>query len=132
MKSRFMAGRAAWAACFAVFPAVSLAADMPQRFMCATVEALDCEAGTACFKARPAEIGAPAFMRIDLEKKSIAGPQRTTPIMYIERNSHSLVLQGTETGYGWTLALDTQQGTMAATLVNREGAFVLFGSCTPL
>ena len=98
----------------------------------ATVEALDCEAGAACLRGLPSELGAPAFMRIDLDKKIVAGPKRSTPIVSMERNAESLLLQGTEIGYGWTLAVDTKQGTMAATLVNREGAFVLFGSCTPL
>jgi hypothetical protein len=107
------------------------AADVAGRLMCATVEALDCEAGASCFKGRPSEIGAPAFMRIDLEKMVIAGPSRSTPIVSMEKSVEGLLLQGTEVGYGWTLAVNTREGTMTATLVNREGAFVLFGSCTP-
>jgi hypothetical protein len=34
--------------------------------------------------------------------------------------------------FGWMLALDQESGTMTASLVNREGVFILFGSCTPL
>jgi hypothetical protein len=100
--------------------------------MCATVEALDCEAGAACFKGRPSELGAPAFMRIDLENMTIAGSQRTTPIVSMEKRPDSLLLQGAEGAFAWTLVVGTNDGTMAATLVNREGAFVLFGSCTAL
>jgi hypothetical protein len=47
-------------------------------------------------------------------------------------NAHQLLLQGNELGYGWTVALNTGDGTMGATLVNRDGVFVLFGSCMPL
>ena len=108
------------------------AAEVPQQLMCATVEALDCEAGASCLRGLPSEMGAPTFMRIDLDKKVISGPRRSTPIMSMEKNADGLLLQGTEIGYGWALAIDIVQGTMAATLVNREGAFVLFGSCTPL
>lgn len=108
------------------------AADTPQRLMCATLEALDCEAGTACLRGRPSELGAPAFMRIDLENMVIAGTQRTTPIASLEKRTDSVLLQGAEGDFAWTLVVDTQGGTMAATLVNREGAFVLFGSCTAL
>jgi hypothetical protein len=106
----------------------------PRQIVCATIEAMDCETGSTCVKGHPSEIGAPVFMRIDLEKKTVAGPERTTPIQFIESNPDSpqMLLQGTETGFGWTLALDTKAGTMAGTLVNREGAFVLFGSCMPL
>jgi hypothetical protein len=132
MSTRIAVHAAALGICLAFGAGFAVAADVPQRLICATVEAMDCEPGAVCYRGRPSEVGAPAFMRIDLEQKSIAGPQRTTPIVSIERFRDNLLLQGTEVGYGWTLALDMRSGTMAATLVNQDGAFVLFGSCTPL
>jgi hypothetical protein len=96
------------------------------------VEAINCAAGEACTKGRPDAIGAPRFLRIDVAQKVIVGPQRTTPILFMDNSDAQLLLQGTELGYGWTLVLDQESGTMSATLVNREGAVVLFGSCTPL
>jgi hypothetical protein len=80
----------------------------------------------------PEEVGAPAFMRIDFEKKTVSGPQRTSPVQFMEKNEKQLLLQGTELGYAWTIALDQATGKMMITLVDRDGAFVLFGSCTPL
>ena len=62
----------------------------------------------------------------------IVGPKQTTPILFMDKSDDQILLQGKELGYGWTLALDQESGTMTATLVNREGAVVLFGSCTPL
>lgn len=108
--------------------------DLTSRFICATVEAVDCDAGTACFKGRPQDMGAPPFMRVDLDAKTIAGPNRTTPIVFMDKSADGVqvLLQGTEIGFGWTMAIDMKAATMAATLVNRDGAFVLFGSCTPL
>jgi hypothetical protein len=35
-------------------------------------------------------------------------------------------------GFAWTIALDQDAGTMVGTLVDRLGAVVLFGACTPL
>ncbi len=124
--------RAAVLAMFLVASAGSGAAEVSPRLMCATLEALDCGAGEGCFKGRPSELGAPAFMRIDLEKMVIAGSQRTTPIVSLAKHPDSLSLQGAEGTYAWSLVVDTNDGSMAATLVNREGAFVLFGSCTEL
>ena len=43
-----------------------------------------------------------------------------------------LLLHGIELGMAWTLALDQADGSLSATRVGRDGAFVLFGSCTPL
>ena len=123
---------AALGACLAAYATCGAAADLSQRFMCATLEAIDCEANQACFVGRPAEIGAPAFMRVDLEQKTIGGARLVTPIVSMERKGENLILQGTEIGYGWTLAVDMKAGKMAATIVNGQGAFVLFGACTPL
>ena len=75
---------------------------------------------------------APRFLRIDVAQKVIIGPQQTTPILFMDKSDDQLLLQGTELGYGWTLVLDQASGTLSATLVNRDGAVVLFGSCTPL
>jgi hypothetical protein len=50
----------------------------------------------------------------------------------MDTSENQILFQGKELAYGWTLALDQQNGDFSATLVNREGAFVLFGSCTPL
>ncbi len=105
--------------------------DGSKLLVCANMEAAYCSSGQSCDSGRPADIGAPNFMRIDLANKNIVGPERTTPIMNVEKSSDQLLLQGTEFGYAWTLALDVQEGTLAATIVNRDQVVVLFGACTP-
>jgi hypothetical protein len=111
----------------------SLAADFDgsRALICANLNASDCGPGQACVRTRPDDIGAPVFMRIDFENKSIVGPKRTTPIASLDKSGNQLLLQGTELGYAWSVALDTGSGRLAATLVDREGVFVLFGACTP-
>ncbi len=106
--------------------------DGSKLLICAPVEAIDCAAGEECFKGRPDDIGAPAFLRIDFANKTIIGPKHATSILFMEMAEDQLLLQGHELGFAWTLALDQTDGKMAATLVDRSGAFVLFGSCTPL
>jgi hypothetical protein len=106
--------------------------DGSKLLICAPVEAIDCAAGEACTTGRPEALGLPRFLRIDVAQKVIVGPQRTTPILFMDHSDNQLLLHGKELGYGWTLVLDQESGTLSATLVNREGAVVLFGSCTPL
>jgi hypothetical protein len=106
--------------------------DGSKLLICAPVEAIDCAPGEDCTKGRPDDIGAPSFLRIDFAHQAIVGPKRTTPILFMDKSANQLLLQGMELGYGWTLALDQESGTMTATLANREEVFVLFGSCTPL
>jgi hypothetical protein len=106
--------------------------DGSKTIICAPVEAMDCTPGTACQRGIPSDIGAPAFIRIDFGKKVVIGPKRNSPITSIEKNESQVLLQGNELGYGWSIAVDQEGGQMSATLTNRDGAFVLFGSCTPL
>ena len=107
--------------------------DGSKLLICATLEASECSPGLACEKAgRPDDLGAPIFIRIDIEKRVMIGPQKTSPIVSIERSPEQILLQGTELGYAWSIALDQEDGSMAASLVGRNGIFVLFGQCTPL
>ena len=106
--------------------------DGSKTIICAPVQARDCTRDAACAGALPEDVGAPAFVRIDFGKKVVAGPKRSTPITSMEKNESELVIVGTEIGYGWSIAVDQQDGHMSATLTDNTGVFVLFGSCTPL
>jgi hypothetical protein len=119
-------------ALFVSTPALASDFDGSKPLICAPVEAMDCTPGVECLKGTPDDIGAPAFMRIDFAKKTVAGPKRTSPIQAMENVEDQLLLRGTELGYGWIMVLDHANGKMSATLTDRHGAFVIFGSCTPL
>ena len=106
--------------------------DGSNPLICATIDAMDCVPGQDCTKGRAGDMGAPAFLRIDFTKKTIGGTKRTTPILSMDTSEKQILFQGKELEYGWTLALDQENGDFSATMVNRDGAFVLFGSCTPL
>jgi len=105
--------------------------DGSRALVCATVDAHACDAGEVCLRDLPDGFGMPTFMHIDFAKKTIAGPKRTTPIRFIDKGKDQVLLQGTELGYAWTIALSQADGSMALTLVNREDVFVVFGYCIP-
>jgi hypothetical protein len=106
--------------------------DGSKLLICATVDALDCVSGENCTKGRAADMGAPTFLRVDFANKTIGGQKRTTQIVSMDTSADQILLQGKELGFGWTFALDQEGGNFSATLVNRDGVFVLFGSCMPL
>jgi hypothetical protein len=106
--------------------------DGSKKLICAPVEAIDCGSGVGCEAGVPDDVGAPAFMRIDFARKEIVGPKRTSPIRSMDKDEKQILLQGTEFGLGWSMAIDTADGKLVATFSNRDGAYVLFGSCTPL
>ena len=106
--------------------------DGSKPLLCATQAALDCSRGDDCAAGLPEEIGAPAFMRLDLAKKSVIGPQTTSEILLQDKSGKQLLLQGREAGFGWTIVVDQQSGELTVTLTNRNGAYVLYGACTLL
>ena len=114
-------------------PGAAIAADFDgsRPLICAPSEAMDIRPGDEVVKERPADIGAPSFLRVDIANKTISGPKRVTPIKYVEKDDTQILLQGTELGFGWTLALDQRVGDMTLTFVDRRGAVVLTGRCTP-
>ncbi|MFM0339220.1 hypothetical protein [Paraburkholderia fungorum] len=116
----------------AIWSATVLAApvDGSRPLLCATIDAHDCDPGEVCLRALPATLGAPQFLRIDFAKKTVVGPERTTAIRFMDSGPDQILMQGTEMGYAWTIALDKAAGTMTVTLVNHEDTLVLFGACT--
>lgn len=113
-------------------PVLAADFDGSKPLLCATQSALDCARGDDCAAGLPEEIGAPSFMRIDLAKKSVIGPQTTTEILLQDKSGKQLLLQGREGGFGWTIVVDQPSGELTVTLTNRNGAYVLYGACTVL
>lgn len=119
-------------ACLPVINALAADFDGSKPLICAPTEAVDLLAGEDIHKARPADIGAPSFLRVDIANKKISGPNRDTPIKFVEKDKLQILLQGTELGFAWTLALDQKEGGMTITFVDHAGAVVLSGACMPV
>lgn len=118
--------------CLAVGAAFAGDFDGSKLLICAAAEARDCVSGDRCDSGIPADFALPTFMRVDIQKKSIAGALRTTAAQFLEKDDKQILMAGTELGFVWTFALDTESGTMSATITDRQGVYALFGSCTPL
>jgi hypothetical protein len=132
MKRKCLGLAVAALSCFSSATLCAADFDGSRPLICATVDAHDCDPGEVCLRALPAELGAPQFLRIDFEKKAVSGPQRSTPIRFMENGPAQILLQGTELGFAWTIVLDKQDGSATVMFVNREDALVLFGACTPM
>jgi hypothetical protein len=113
-------------------PALAETVDGSKRALCTTESLKDCVAGSDCLNGLPAEYGAPASLRLDFANKQVLGEKQKSKIRDFEKKNGQLLLQGRELGYGWTIAIEQKSGDMTLSLVNREGAFVLFGRCTPI
>jgi hypothetical protein len=85
MLGRFRnAANAALAIAFCCAPGLAVSADF---------DGSDSVAGEACARGLPQSVGAPQFMRVDFAKKTIAGPNRTTPIVSLNKSERQILLQ---------------------------------------
>lgn len=132
MNSKILAGFAL-SALAAAFAPVASAGDFDgsKPLICAPVQAMECYAGEECSMGLPDAVGAPAFMRIDFSQRRMVGPKRSSAIESVTADETQLLLQGIELGHAWSMALNHQTGKMILSLVGKDVAFVLFGSCTP-
>jgi hypothetical protein len=113
-------------------PVLAETVDGSKRALCTTESLKDCVAGSDCLNGLPAEYGAPTALRLDFANKQVLGQKQKSKIRDFEKKDGQLLLQGRELGYGWTIAIEQKTGEMTLSLVNREGAFVLFGRCAPI
>jgi hypothetical protein len=112
--------------------AASAPLDPSKPLTCSIAEAAQCDGVANCVDTALDQIDLPPLWRIDLAAKQLASAdgQRTSPIAAVEALEAVLVLQGHQSGRGWTLVLDRETGHLSGSAADADGAFVLAGSCT--
>jgi hypothetical protein len=113
-------------------PAAAESLDASRALRCALAAATECDEAAQCADVALADIELPDVWRIDFAAKQLTSTdgQRTSPIAAVETLDAVLVLQGHQTGRGWTLVIDRATGHLAGAIAGAEGSFVLAGGCS--
>jgi hypothetical protein len=125
-------GTAAGLGCAAIASAAGF--DGSQDLLCAPTDLAQCDETARCERVSPSEVDLPPFIRVDFAKKrlmSLADPPRETPIDTVHQHEGSTILQGAQNGRAWSLVIDHATGRMTGSVADDEGAFAVFGACTP-
>lgn len=106
--------------------------DASKPLICSLVEASQCDGVAACAEVSLEEIELPALWRVDFAAKQLSSADgtRTSPITALETLDAVLVLQGHQSGRGWTIVVERATGHLSMSAADADGAFVLAGSCT--
>jgi hypothetical protein len=106
--------------------------DASKPLRCAFAEAAECDEQAACEAVTLEQVELPAEWRVDFAAKQLVSldGQRTSPIAALDVLEAVLVLQGHQSGRGWTLVLERATGRLSAAIATAEGAFVLAGGCS--
>ncbi len=118
--------------------------DGSSKFVCASVEIMECLPGDGCQKVNASDVDIPRFFKVDLKKKTIITgsetDKRKSAIKQVGNVDGKLILQGAEDGQedragdgaGWTMAVNKERGDMVLTTSGDGVAFVVFGACTSM
>ena len=117
-----------------VAPAVTGATDFDgsKPLICVAMEVADCVASDACESLPPENVNLSNFLRIDFANKQIKGEYRTAMIQNQMNTEGTLILQGVDSGRGWTVSLSKDSGDMVGVVAAQGFGFVIFGRCTVL
>ena len=112
--------------------------DGSSNLLCAAFEVMACLDGNTCRRGEARTFDLPDFMTVDFKNKVIHAThdggtkEANSPIKNYEESGTQLVLQGTENGHGWTMAIHRDNGRMSLAAVGEELSFSIFGACKAL
>ncbi len=118
-----------WSACaFAAEPI-----DGSRPLSCAVTTGRDClPSQSECTLLSPEKYQVPVI-DIDFAKQEVRSPFRTAllHVTHSTVNSESLVLQGADLLFAWSALIKKKTGALTIAVTDREGAYVIFGTCRP-
>ncbi len=136
MKRLQAAGLSVTLACLALVSPASAAGkyDGSKPMLCAVTAVSECTADGKCERSGPQEgNNLPAFLRVDLKGRLLTdndGSGRKTEIKTSSVVDGQLMLQGGENGKAWTMVIGSETGRWGGSVVEDDGLFAVFGSCT--
>ena len=99
--------------------------------LCAISTIMECDSGGQCERHSSTDQPDVIFLRVDVKERKITGGKaRQTEIKSAARMDGRLILQGGESGRGWTATITEETGRLAAGVVADDFTFALFGACT--
>ena len=123
---------------------LTAAAAVAEPVMCAPQTAMVCGDVGGCVSQPPSALGAPAFLRVDLEENRVADWNEhegsfDSAIENADEIDGFVIIQGIDDGIedapdglGWTMHISTETGRFSAAAPLEDAALVIFGSCTLL
>ena len=109
--------------------------DGSRSMVCAAVSVVACGDAHVCYHGLAKQFDLPEVMIVDMAAKQVRGTaesglKQDSPIRHAESTGSQLVLQGVESGHGWSMAIDRATGRMATVLSGELANYMIFGTCT--
>jgi hypothetical protein len=108
--------------------------DGSRDLLCAPKDVADCDTAARCERESLADANLPSSIHVQFSKKRLTGPggdERSTAIQNVQNLSGLTILQGAENGRAWSMVIDQSNGRLSASITDSDGAFSIFGACSP-
>ena len=102
---------------------------------CAASQVIVCPEQGECTRGLPETANLPRMFRIGLKDREVvslnpSGDRRISKILHLSDENGMYVLQGAESGKGWTATVNQGDGGLTITASSSGEAYVVFGVCT--
>jgi len=111
--------------------------DGSRNLLCAPTDAIQCEGAGECSRKEVELLNMAKFLYVDFKAKTLKGTiegatsEETSSIQTVQKLDGGTLIQGAESGRGWSLVVDKGTGDMTLAIAGDDIAFVLFGVCQP-
>ena len=103
-------------------------------FLCVPITVNECGPEGDCKRVTAEKVNLPQFLKVDAKAQTVLSEEtgRTSPVRNIEHLDGNMILQGGQSGRGWTMTISESTGKMSVAITSHGEGFVVFGACTPL
>ncbi len=111
--------------------------DGSRNLLCAPTDAIQCEGAGECNRKEVELLNMAKFLYVDFKARTLKGTvegatsEETSSIQTVQKLDGGTLIQGAESGRGWSLFVDKGTGDMTLAIAGDDIAFVLFGVCQP-
>ena len=109
--------------------------DGSTNLICAAIDVVACVDGANCRRGLARTFDLPELITVDFKNKALhvtydgGTKEALSPFKNQEKTGTQLILQGTENGHGWTMAIHRDTGRMSTAAVGEDLNFSIFGVC---
>ena len=114
-------------------PATAQSYDGSKPLLCAMMAMWECDGSGQCERRAVESRDLPTFLIVDAVKRKLTGTgsdERRAEIKSATHLDGRLILQGGDSGRGWSATIAQSTGKMAIAVVDHDVTFSVFGACT--
>jgi hypothetical protein len=99
--------------------------------VCVPTVVTECRVEGECRRVTAESVNLPQFFKVDVKAQKVHSEEtgRASPFTSVEHVGGNLILQGAQSGRGWTMTISEETGKMSAAISSGAEGWIVFGGC---